>query len=63
MSKKITIKINDNCTNLKVPESLTFLDVYLSIATLFDLLDPDSKQLLIKKLEKIASFEAGELLS
>ena len=62
MSAKINIYITPNDTNLDM-KNATELDVVLAIGALFDRLTPDTKKLLIPKLESIKNLEQNEILN
>lgn len=62
MSAKINIYITPNDTKIDM-KSTTELDVVLAIGALFDGLTPDTKKLLILKLEQIKNLEQNKILN
>ena len=62
MSAKINIYITPNDTKIDM-KNTTELDVVLAISALFDRLTPDTKKLLIPKLEKMKNLEQNEILN
>lgn len=63
MKREIKITLTDESTNLQMTDDTTALDVFLSIAVLFDMLEPNLKDSLLEKLENLSSSDAGHLLN
>ena len=62
MSTKINLYISDKYTNVTLADNTTDLDIFLGVAALFDKLTPDTKKLLIPKLQKLSDLEQEAML-
>lgn len=61
MSKRINIYMSEAKTDVTMKGNITEFDILLGVATLFDFLTPESKELALAKLNNIKNFEVGKL--
>ena len=59
---KINIYVTEKYTNLDMKDA-TELDAVLAIAAIFDRLTPDTKKLVIRKLENIANEDKDAIIN
>lgn len=60
---KFNINTSPKYTGLEIKGEASALDIILAICVLFDRLSPDSKELALKKLEKVKGYEEGQILN